>query len=253
MSDTIEWDHIADLYDSYVHADFDIDFFIKEAANTSGEVLELMAGTGRVSLPLLQAGARLTCVDSSSAMLARLRTKLAQQGLSAEIFQMDVRNLALHKQFGLVIIPFHSFGEITSPADQRQALLSIYEHLSEDGRFICTLHNPQKRLQTVDGQLRLYGTYPIAARQSTLMFYRYATYDATNRIVHSLQFYEEYDTNGIMREKRYLEANFSLLQKAEFESMALSAGFKIAALYGDYSYEPFQDEISPYMIWVLKK
>jgi hypothetical protein len=50
------YDYIADLYDIYVPVTFDIDFFVRETKKSSGEVLELMSGTGRVSIPLLEAG-----------------------------------------------------------------------------------------------------------------------------------------------------------------------------------------------------
>ena len=44
---------------------------------------------------------------------------------------------------------------------------------------------------------------------------------------------------------------FVLLRREEFETLATTVGFKALALYGDYSSTPFQDEASPYMIWVL--
>jgi 2-polyprenyl-3-methyl-5-hydroxy-6-metoxy-1,4-benzoquinol methylase len=59
---------IADLYDVYVTTTVDVPFFLEELKTTSGPVLELMAGTGRLSLPLAEAGARLTCVDISGLM-----------------------------------------------------------------------------------------------------------------------------------------------------------------------------------------
>ena len=68
--------YVAGLYDTYVNTTFDVPFFLNEAKGVSGEVLELMAGTGRVSIPLIKAGVRLTCVDRSSAMLTILEEKL---------------------------------------------------------------------------------------------------------------------------------------------------------------------------------
>jgi len=61
----IDYDSIAETYDLYTTADYDIPFFLSETARTNGTVLELTAGTGRLSLPLAEAGVRLTCVDSS--------------------------------------------------------------------------------------------------------------------------------------------------------------------------------------------
>lgn len=77
------YDYVADLYDVYVPATFDIDFFLKETGQTSGEVLELMSGTGRVSIPLLEAGVKLTCVDLSARSNEILEKKLKQLGLYA--------------------------------------------------------------------------------------------------------------------------------------------------------------------------
>jgi hypothetical protein len=41
------YDDIADLYDIYIPAIYDIDFFVKEAKKASGEVLKLISGTRR--------------------------------------------------------------------------------------------------------------------------------------------------------------------------------------------------------------
>ena len=47
------YDIISDIYDIFADATNDIDFFVNETKKTSGEVLELMSGTGRVSIPLI--------------------------------------------------------------------------------------------------------------------------------------------------------------------------------------------------------
>jgi SAM-dependent methyltransferase len=228
-------------------------FFLQETTKSSGEVLELMAGTGRVSLPLIRAGVQLTCVDNAPEMLARLRQKLVQEQLSAHVYDMDVRYLALNKQFPLILLPFHSFAELISPVDRQQALVKIYEHLAPSGRFICTLHNPAQRLRSVDGQLRLVGTYPDEEHHTTLLFWTLSTYDEATHLVRSSQFYEQYDRNGTLQEKRLLQITFVLLEREEFETLITTVGFKVLALYGDCACAPFQEEVSPSMIWVLGK
>ena len=65
----IDYAAIAELYDVYVTADYE-EFFTSAVRDVPGPVLELMAGTGRLSIPLIQAGARLTCVDGAASMLA---------------------------------------------------------------------------------------------------------------------------------------------------------------------------------------
>jgi len=90
-------------------------FYSNQAMHVYGEVLELLAGTGCVSLPLVRAGVHLTCVENAPEMLARLRHKLAPEQLSAQVHERDLRPLAVDKQFHLILPPFHSFSELVSP------------------------------------------------------------------------------------------------------------------------------------------
>jgi SAM-dependent methyltransferase len=246
------YDIIADLYDIYVPATFDIDFFVKETQKSSGEVLELMSGTGRVSIPLLEAGVKLTCVDLSSKSNDILEKKLLQMGLKADVYQMDICELELSKKFDMIIIPFHSFAHITSPDDQRKALARIQQHLLPGGTFICTLGNPKIRQKAVDGQLRLLRKYPLPETQgSLLLLISENNNEADNQVVEAMQFYEEYDAKGVLQCKRLLELHFRLSRKDEFEGLAKDAGFKVKALYGDYAYSEFNED-SPFMIWILE-
>jgi SAM-dependent methyltransferase len=246
----MDYSRVAHFYDRYVDVTIDVPFFLKEAQPISGEVLELTAGTGRVSIPLIEAGVRLTCVDNSAEMLAVLRQKLETRGLTADVREMDMRALALGKSFELIFIPFHAFAELTAEADQRAALAGIHAHLSESGRFICTLHNPPVRLRRVDGQLRVWRTYPVEEGLGIMLGAE--QYNPETHLVQGLQFYEVYDADGFLQSKRVLETSFHLLEKERFQALAESAGFKVEALYGDYAYAAFDEATSPFMIWVLR-
>jgi hypothetical protein len=147
-------------------------------------------------------------------MLAVLKEKLAHLSGplgEVQVVQMDVRKLALGWQFDRVLLPFQSFGEITSPHEQQEGLSRIRQHVRDGGRFVCTLHNPHVRRATADGQLRLLGRCPMAEDQATLLLWALATYEATTRVVMGVQLYEEYDAAGVMRRKRLLDIRFALL------------------------------------------
>jgi len=247
------YDPVADLYDIYVPVTFDIDFFLQETKKTSGEVLELMSGTGRVSLPLIEAGVKLTCVDFSAALNEILESKLRQKGLQADVYTMDIRQLALPQKFAMIIIPFHSFAHLTSPDDQKQALARIKQHLAPRATFICTLGNPKVRQKAVDGQYRLLRKYTIPETQGTLLLWVVENFSASDpQVVEAQQFYEQYDCTGVLISKRLLELHFRLTGKDEFDALAQAAGFAVKALYGDYAYAKFHEQSSPYMIWSLE-
>ncbi len=253
MSDSIDYARVANLYDTYVRTTFDVPFFLEQAKKTSGQVLELMSGTGRVSLPLIEAGVQLTCVDRSREMLSVLRSKLRQRGLAACTHLADVRDLDLEEQFELIIIPFHAFSELTSPGDQQKTLNAIHRHLTSTGRFICTLHNPPVRLKRVDGHLRLWGKFPLDQAHGLLLLWGQEEFASDGRTVDLLEFLEEYDAYGVMRARTLLEVAYYPFLRAEFERLAQSSGFRVVALFGNYDHAEFQDETSPYMIWVLEK
>jgi SAM-dependent methyltransferase len=250
----IAWDWVAELYDVYVTTTRDLPFYLAQSAGFTGDALELMCGTGRVSVPLAEAGVRLTCVDASVGMLARLREKLAQRPAAANniiVIQSDVRDLALDRQFDLILLPFHSFSELTAKEDQRRVLASVARLLREGGRFICPLHNPSVRRATLDGLPRLVGRFPFGAGQ--LHVWSVASYDPITQIAEGAQFYEEYDSAGTMLRKRQLPIRFALHDHDRFEAMARDAGLRVQALYGDYASAPFDPETSPFQVWVLAR
>lgn len=249
MTQPIDYDSVAELYDLYVPADYDVPFFLAEVREVQGPVLELMAGTGRLSLPLIEAGARLTCVDSSRGMLDVLERKLAARGLHADVQCMDVCQLDLPVQFELALLPFQSFMEIVREEDQRAALEAVYRCLVPGGRFLCTLHNPAVRRAQVDGVLRLVGRFP--ASDGTLVV---SGFEQGGRpVVSRLQFFELFGPDGRLLWTRLLPMEFTFVEKDAFEQMARDAGFRIAHLYGSYDRAPFDPVRSPVMIWALEK
>jgi len=244
----IRWDDVAYLYDAYVTATCDVPYFVAEARASGGPVLELMAGTGRLSLPLVRAGVALTCVDASGEMLARLCAKLAAEARQATVVQADVRRLDLGQAFELALLPFNSFSELVDPGDQELVLAGVRRHLRPGARFICALHNPAVRRATVDGRPHLVGRYATAGGALSVW--------STSRlgpdgVVEGVQEYEEYDAEGVLLRRSTLDVRFALVERCDFEERAVRAGFRVADLFGDYDRSAFRPDESPYMIFVL--
>lgn len=252
MVSTINFDSVADIYDAYVNTDLDIEFFSGECSKTSGEVLELMCGTGRVSIPLLEKGYKLTCVDYMGRMLEVFRKKIEDKNYPVNIIEADVTKLDLKKKFNLIILPFNSFAEILDEDKQTSALQRIYDHLNPGGKFICTLHNPIQRLKSADGEIHKLGRFQL--NESRYLDVNYINkYDRIKSLISGTQFYEIYDDENNVMEERELEINFRLIEKKEFEKIAVKRGFKIVDIYGDYKYSEFNENESPFIIWILKK
>ena len=248
----MDYSKVAGLYDLYANTDIDVQFFVQEAQGKQS-VLELMCGTGRLSIPLIEAGVRLSCLDSSPEMLERLKGKLEARGFAIPIYEMDACQFSLSARYDLIIIPFNSFAEIGDPMDQESCLSAIHAHLRDGGRFICTLHNPVIRLGSVDGRIRQRGIFPLPETGGHLVLSTVENYDPITRLVRGAQFYELYAADGILQSKRLVQLAFYLHGKDDFEGLARSQGFIVDALYGDYMRGQFDPQRSPFMIWSLAK
>jgi len=253
MEQQNEYGKVADFHDSYVTFKDDIPFFLEEAKRVTGEILEPMCGTGRVSLPLLESGVRLTCVDNSPEMLAELKESLKRRKLTAPVHEMDICSLKLEQRFDLAFITFNSFSELLTGEAQRAALAGIHKHLTDYGRFICTLHNPKIRMKDVDGRKKLLGKKPLRRQYGVVAMWKRESYDPETRIVSIHQDFEAYGRNSLPLFVREMHLCFRVIEPGEFEQLAKSAGFSIAGLYGDYSCAPFDETASPYMNWILTK
>jgi ubiquinone/menaquinone biosynthesis C-methylase UbiE len=252
MSETIKFDKVADIYDFYVNLDFDIPFFLKETEEFKGEILELMCGTGRVSIPLLDSGRHMTCIDYSKGMLDKFESKIKNKKYPVDLIQMDVTNLNLNKKYRLIILSFHSISEIISTELQIKALKSISLHLDKNGVFILTLQNPKTRLKLADGFSRIMGKFPIDNEKHMIISYM-NKYIESEKVVSGFQFYEIFDSTNTMIEKRFLEIKFKPIWDSELREMIEMAGLEITEMFGDYSYGKFDEEISNFMIYRMVK
>ncbi len=248
MTKNIDFNYVADLYDYYVNVDFDVAFY-KDFCKNYKNILELMCGTGRVSLPLIRAGYSLTCVDYSEDMLRVFRGKLNASD-NVTIICQDVCNLALGKTYDLIMIPFNSIAEITDADMRQQAIHAIYDHLAPGGTFFCTLYNPAYRIKSADGNMKPLGKFQLNDGKTMIVTY-YNTHSEKDKLISGTQFYEIYDKQNHMIEKRFLDIRFSVISKQEMLSMADEIGLFLKEIYGDYQRTPFTDE-SPFMNFVFE-
>lgn len=251
--DANDYGPVADLYDVYVHAELDLEFFAERARRSKGAVLELMAGTGRVSRVLNQSAARLTCVDRSLEMLRILRRRFRGSTPGPAIVCADIRGLPLHAdRYELVVIPFNSFAELTTHDDQSTALREIRDVLVPGGTLICTLHNPTIRARSLDGETRVLGTYELSSGRH-LEIRVCGSLDAATGLARSEQAFRIYGPRGQFEEERVQVVDFALIPRGSLLALAQAAGFEAGGLLGDYDGSSFEPETSPYMIWTLLK
>ena len=245
-----DYDIVSGLYDHYAQFDFDIDFYLNRYSNFNGNVLELMAGSGRLSIPLLKNGINLDCVDLSGGLLEKLKCKIAADGLESKTYRQNICALQLSDKYDSVIIACNSLSEIVGKENRRKVFCSVYDLLSKKGEFVITLHNPSVRRKTITGAITHVKTFKVENEQ--VSFSMASNEDAEN-VVDVYQFYETYDKSGNLVNKKLINLKFELINKSEIEKELLSAGFAVKEVYGNFDMSNYDDEKSPYIIVIAIK
>jgi ubiquinone/menaquinone biosynthesis C-methylase UbiE len=248
-------DQWADIYDAMHTLTEDIPFYLDEAVKSGGPVLELGVGTGRVAIPIAQAGVNVVGIDHSPRMLEVAKRKAKVAGLSGRrlrLVQGDMRDFDLGQRFPLVIIPFRAFLHMYTVEDQRRCLHAIARHLEDGGRLALNVFVPRLDLLVDDSTpLAFRGdfTHPQTGRRVIVWHSR--EHDYLRQMIHEWRLLQELDEQGTVVSAWYLPLDIRYLFRYEAQHLFEGAGFAVEALYGGFDRRPF-DEHSEEMVWVLR-
>jgi SAM-dependent methyltransferase len=139
------YDPIARIYDPWSRSVVeDIEFYVEEALASGGPVVELAVGTGRVAVPVAQAGIRVIGVDLSEGML-EVAGEFARERGVADLIDLragDLREPPVTERVPLVICPFRSLLHMPGDDERRRALQAVHGLLEDDGRFVFDVFAP---------------------------------------------------------------------------------------------------------------
>lgn len=120
----------------------DVEYYTERLKDVKGKVLEVGCGSGRVLIPLLQAGINIEGVDNSAAMLDSCRRRLAELSLEAKLFEDEMHNFSLADAYDAIIIPAGSFQLVEGRERAESALKHFASNLTPGGRLIVDLYIP---------------------------------------------------------------------------------------------------------------
>jgi SAM-dependent methyltransferase len=105
-----------------------------------GAALELGIGTGRIALPLARRGIRVYGIDSSEAMVARLRAKPGAEQIGVTIG--DFATTAVEGRFSVAYLVFNTIMNLTSQEEQAACFQNVAAHLAPGGCFVIEVMVP---------------------------------------------------------------------------------------------------------------
>jgi len=225
----------------------DLPFWLDLARQQSGPLLELGCGTGRVLLPLLEAGYRAYGLDNNLEMLRFLRRALSPAQQSAPpLFLADMAHFRLALQFPLILLPCNTLSTL-SPEQRFSTLACARAHLAPGGLFAASLPNPLILAEMPRrGPEEIEETFPHPESGDPVQ-----VSSAWRRSSHHFTVTWHYDhllPDGQV-ERLTAQAVHSLEPAAAYFAALEGAGLQEAAVYGDFDRSPYTAD-SPYLILV---
>lgn len=207
----------------------DIDFYTRVALEADGPLVELAIGNGRVAIPVARAtGRRVIGIDTSPAMLEQARANAAEAGVELELFEGDMRDLALEEPAALIYCPFRALLHLPTWADRRRTFERVAASLRPAGRFAWNAFAFDHQIAaSLDGK---HQDEPVPHTV------RYSVGD--NRVDIVL------DGGGT--------SSLWWTTKNEWLGLIDVAGLELEALYGGFAREPFTDESREYVFVVRR-
>jgi len=237
-----DYTSFAELYDLF-YDDFteDIEMYLGFAKRTSGSILEIGSGTGRVALALAEEGHTVVGLELSEAMRAVAQRKADRAQLTdrVEFIAGDMRRFKLDRHFGLIIVPINTFLHNLTVEDQLASLACFKKHLRPGGLLVLDCFNPDPAHAADDRRLIVQRS--IIDRdtgQAAMLMLSRAT-DWGQQLQEITYLIDRPDQNGMIQ-RAVLPATFRFIFRHELHLLLKLGGFDLKEVYGTYELDPFE-------------
>ena len=234
-----EYNPLADLYDLEYSHRYDLPFWLALAGREGGPIVEWGAGTGRIAIPLAEAGFDVTAVELSERMVEQGRKKSGEPGW----VHGDMRSVDPGRRHKLAVCAFNSFLCLLDVDDALAFLRNAREHLEPGGLLgiEVSAFSPEELAEEPGGP-GLRHDFTRVLSDGRLDRFSVSRYDAASQILRMRLFYELHGASGEPKETRAHYLSIRVVGRAELELMLRLAGFEVEAVYGGFEGEPFSSE-----------
>ena len=229
------YDTIAELYDEWSRSvTEDVSFYVEEALAADGPVVELGVGTGRIAVPIAEAGVQVVGVDSSAGMLGVARARAEAAGVEAlvDLREGDLRKPPVDGPVALVLVPFRALLHLETDATRLEALAAIYGLLRPGGRLVFDVFAPSSEdIEETNGRW--------LEREPGI--WERADWNQRERVL----------TLDVCGPSGETSMRLSWLPVERWHVLLEEAGFRVTACYGWFDRRPYTDGEDT--IWVAER
>lgn len=244
------YEEVSEFYDFFAD-NSDIPFILEYARETGSPILDLAAGTGRVTFALALEGFDVVALEQSRSMMAVARGKLEKSleivSSRIKLVEGSMQKFSLDQKFALVIVP-NSFGHLLTTEDQLSTIHCVKDHLTDGGIFILDLYpgaQQYERATFEDVPVKLPDGRTVSRSgviqsdyqsQRMRVELRYTVQDADGQVINEID----------------VVSGAALIFNREADLLVRMSGMHIEDEFGDFEKNPYKPD-SGRRIFVLRK
>jgi SAM-dependent methyltransferase len=245
---------LPELYDQIFEGfDFDIPFWRATASAAGGPVLDLGCGTGRVLLPLLEAGVDADGVDLYGPMLERARAKAAAKGFHPLLVTADMADFSMPRRYARILSAFNAFAHADTVEKQLATLGACLAHLEPGGALVMHMSYPGPAYWAEpDGQPVMELETARASDGHRFQMWDTRTKDVVRQCQSSEIEIRELDAEGGLAASHRLHTTQRWVYRFELELLFRLAGFARSEFFGGFDREPLERPDQQIFAWAWK-
>jgi len=228
----------------------DFKFWLSLARQGGSSLLELGCGTGRLLLPLAEAGFECFGVDNDQRMLDFLHNQIPNEVRDRiRTFYADITSFSLDIQFPLIILPCNTYSTLLG--NFRVSLLGcVYKQLSMKGIFAVSIPNPELLLSletTHHSEIETIFPHPDTGNPVQVSFY----IEKSDEAITFHWYYDQLLPDGKVQRSTVCTVH-NLISSSQYIDEIRGSGLEIIETFGRFDRSVYSQESSNLIIVAQK-
>jgi len=238
-------DGFADVYDDWYGDVTDVEATVtrmRALAGAAGSVLELGVGTGRLAVPMYDAGLAVTGIDTSAAMLERLAERDPDGNI--ESIAGDMVDDLPDGPFDAALVAYNTLFNLLGDGDQARCFQAVASRLRSGGSFVVEAFVADAERSAAPDGRQVPPVSDVSVRSMEVdRVVLSVSLDSPGDQRASGQFVEFSEAGGVRL--RPWSIRWATIE--QLDSMAAAAGFDVAERFGSMAGDVFTDDSSQHV------
>ncbi|MHA2024678.1 MAG: class I SAM-dependent methyltransferase [Candidatus Thorarchaeota archaeon] len=244
------YEGVGEFYDLFAD-NSDLPLYFKYAERCGSPILDIAAGTGRVTFALAAQGFDVVSLEQSPTMLAAAKARLDKSSPDVAsrvtLLAGSMIEFSLDREFPLILIPT-SFGHALTREDQLSTLKCVHDHLNDDGLFVVDIFPGEMQYEhaTFEDDSKQIDSGRTVSRSGTIQS------DPGKKLMRMDLQYTVRDARGEILKQVEVVSGAALIFESDIDHLVQESGFEVVEEFGDFENNPYTSE-SGRRILVLRK